>query len=92
MIDAHNWRYIVNDIFDIQILFKHLFMGNKSTSTLEVAQPSRPGEWARQGTTGYSDIVRNQNTGVIGELYTVPLDGRIRRDEDLLMYEFRRTQ
>jgi len=36
---------------------------NKSTGGMEVLRASRPGEWVREGTTGYCEIVRSTLTG-----------------------------
>ncbi len=67
-------------------------MGNRSSTAFEVSKPSEPGEWVKKGTTGYSDIIANVRTGVVAEQYTVPIDRRLSAQEDLLTYEFRRTQ
>lgn len=66
-------------------------MGNNNPSArgAPVHRASRPDEWVRQGTTGYCDLVRNTQTGQIAEQYSIPVDQRINREEDIRRYEFR---
>jgi hypothetical protein len=54
--------------------------------------PSRPGEWAIEGTTGYCDIVRNTADGTLADLYSVTRDDRIPLNEDYRRYNYRLTQ
>jgi len=69
-------------------------MGNNNINAggAQVYRASRPGEWVRKGTTGYCDLVRNAQTGQLAELYSIPVDKRISREEDLRRYELRRNQ
>jgi hypothetical protein len=71
-------------------------MGNQTTaanvSSLPVCQPSQPGEWQKEGTTGYCDLVRNRKTGQLAEQYVFQRDQRLDVLEDCLRYEFRRQQ
>lgn len=60
-------------------------------SSLEVTRPSQPKEWVKERTTGYCDVVRNTHTGLLAEQYSVAVDGRLGRDENLRRYEFRFT-
>lgn len=64
----------------------------RSISALPVVQPSKPGDWNKEGTTGYCDVVRNTRTGIEAEQYFLQRDGRISLADDLNRYEYRRTQ
>jgi hypothetical protein len=50
---------------------------NKSSGTIDVLRASRPGEWVKEGSTGYCEIVRSTLTGQTAEQYSVPVDGRL---------------
>jgi|JI6StandDraft_1071083.scaffolds.fasta_scaffold00351_6 serine/threonine protein kinase len=69
-------------------------MGNNNNAVagVQVYRTSRPGEWVRQGTTGYCDIVKNAQTGEIAEQYSIPIDQGLSFEEELRLYEMRRNQ
>lgn len=68
-------------------------MGNASTvQQLEVAIPSYVGEWKHESSVGHCSLVRNVDTGVVAEQYSIPTDPRIERGKDYWIYEMRRTQ
>lgn len=71
-------------------------MGNQTTAasiaSLQVCQPSPAGEWQKEGTTGYCDLVRNRRTGQLAEQYMFQRDQRLGVVEDCRRYEFRRQQ
>jgi hypothetical protein len=56
-------------------------MGNNKSST----------KWIKEGTSGYCDIVRNSQNGLLAEQYSIAMDSRLSQEENINRYQYRST-